>query len=236
VVKLCKAHTVTCPLCGQRKARRACPALGRDICPTCCATKRLREIACPDGCVYLASARAHPPAVVQRQRERDTAFLVSVLEGLSEPQVGLLSLAQQQLHRYRPTAIPALNDADVAQAASAMAATLETATRGIVYEHQAPSLPGQRLLGLFRQLQAELEARKPVPARLLAPVFRRLERASREAAGQLGGEGVAFLDFVDRLAAGAADRSADRSSGVGTGRSAGSEAEERAVTPRIIIP
>ena len=60
-----------CPLCGVRKAKRDCPALGQRICAVCCATKRLKEINCPDTCVYLASARSHPAAIVQRRQERD---------------------------------------------------------------------------------------------------------------------------------------------------------------------
>ena len=35
---------MACPVCGQRKARRECPALGQTICTVCCATKRLVEI------------------------------------------------------------------------------------------------------------------------------------------------------------------------------------------------
>jgi hypothetical protein len=198
---------VICPLCNQRKARRACPALHQHICPTCCATKRLREIDCPPDCSYLASARAHPAAVVQRQRERDAAFLVRLIDGLAEPQVVILSVAQQYLRRYRPTAIPALVDADVTEAAKAMAATLETAARGIVFEHQTPSLPAQRVLAVFRGLQAEIESRRPAPPKALGVVFRRLESASRTAADEVGGGETAFLDFLDRLAAGAAERS-----------------------------
>jgi hypothetical protein len=197
---------VVCPLCRQRKAKRACPALHQEICPTCCATKRLREIACPPDCGYLASARAHPPAVVQRQRERDTSFLIALIDGLAEPQVVLLSVAQQHLRRYRPTAIPALVDADVTDAAAALAATLETAARGIVYQHQPSSLPAQRVLTVLRALQAEIEAKRPQPPKALAEVFRRLELGSRRAAEHVGGGETAFLDFLDRLAAGAAER------------------------------
>jgi hypothetical protein len=215
---------VICRLCGQRKTKRACPALGHDICPTCCATKRLREIACPSDCVHLASARAHPPAVVQRQRERDTAFLVGLIRGLDEAQIVLLSVAQQHLRRYRPTALPALVDADVTEAARAMAATLETAARGIVYEHETASLPAQRVLSIFRALHAEIETRRPTPAKVLGVAFRRLELASRTAAEQLGGGETAFLDFVDRLAAGAAERSG------------GAESEPASDAPRIILP
>ena len=44
---------MVCPLCGERKAKRACPALNRHICAVCCGTKRLVEINCPADCVYL---------------------------------------------------------------------------------------------------------------------------------------------------------------------------------------
>ena len=60
-----------CSLCGRRRGRRACPALGESICAACCGTKRLVEISCPPECSYLRSSQAHPPAAVQRQRERD---------------------------------------------------------------------------------------------------------------------------------------------------------------------
>lgn len=223
-----KLTPVVCPLCRQRKARRACPALRQDICAICCATKRLREIACPEDCSYLATARAHPPAVVQRQRERDTSFLVGLLNGLSDIQVALLSMAQERVRRYRPTAIPALTDHDVTEAAGAMASTLETASRGIVYEFQTPSLPAQRVLAEFRALQAEIEARRPAPARTVAAVFRKIEGASRSATEMVGGGETAFLDFIDRLAQGATERSG--------APEPPAEAAAPDDTPRIILP
>ena len=73
----------TCPLCGVRKARRECPALGRMICAVCCGTKRLVEIPCPDSCPYLASAREHPAAVVQRRQERDLRFFLPLVPQLT---------------------------------------------------------------------------------------------------------------------------------------------------------
>lgn len=223
------SRLVTCPLCGQRKARRACPAKGQTICPTCCATKRLREIACPPDCVYLASSRAHPPAIVQRQRERDTGFLVGLLNGLDDGQMVVLSVAQQRLRRYRPAAIPALTDADVEEAAKTMASTLETAARGIVYEHTTPSLPAQRVVTLFRELEAEIEAKRPMTPKALGVVFRRLEQAARTSDEQMGGGPTAFLDFVDRLSSGAANRA-------GTADEPGPGAPEERDPPRIILP
>lgn len=42
-----------CVKCGKQKGKRACPALGGDICSVCCGTHRLKEISCPADCQYL---------------------------------------------------------------------------------------------------------------------------------------------------------------------------------------
>ena len=150
---------MTCPSCGRQRAKRACPALGREICPTCCGTKRLAEIACPPTCVYLASARTHPPAAVVRRRERDFRFLYTVLHKLPEQAYEALGVVHDGIARYRPSAIPPLQDGDVADAAAALASTFETAARGIIYEHQPSSLPAQRLMSeLRRALDAWMRA------------------------------------------------------------------------------
>src|SRR5688572_5143637 len=130
-----------CPLCGRSKAKRACPALGQQICAICCGTKRLVEINCPSDCVYLNSARTHPPAVVQRQHEQDRAMLMPLLHGFSERQARVFLLLAAVISRYQSDALQKLADEDVAQAAESLASTLETADRGIVYEPQPASLP-----------------------------------------------------------------------------------------------
>jgi hypothetical protein len=68
---------MVCPLCGLRRARRACPALGKQICAVCCGTKRLVEIQCPSDCVYLAVSREHPPAAVVRGAARYQLLVAS---------------------------------------------------------------------------------------------------------------------------------------------------------------
>ena len=138
---------MVCPLCGTRKARRACPALKRDICAVCCGTKRLVEINCPSDCGYLTASRAHPPAAQVRQRERDARFLAPVVRGLTERSLTLLFLFHDIIRRHKKSAIPPVVDEDVADAAASLASTLETSGRGIIYEHRATSLPAQRLQG-----------------------------------------------------------------------------------------
>lgn len=196
---------MTCSLCGTRKARRSCPAVRRMICPTCCGTKRMKEIACPPDCVYLGNAEAHPPAVVQRQRERDLPMLVQMIEGLTAPQGEALSLLQARIRMHRAAAIPALHDSDVAEAMKALASTLETAARGILYEHQAASVPAMRLQQDLREVLAELaetERGRTLGPTVLAPVLRRIEttveRAKRHFTPSSAPETV-FLDFLDRV-------------------------------------
>lgn len=115
-----------CPSCGARKGRRNCPALNASICPTCCGTKRLGEIRCPDSCTWLASSREHPAAVVRKQQEHDVALLLPSLRNLTERQYQLFFLFQTLIARHRETV---LRDADVAEATRAFAASLEESVR-----------------------------------------------------------------------------------------------------------
>lgn len=48
-----------CFQCRQKKAKRACPALGRELCPLCCGLLRDKEIHCPSGCRYLAEHKPY---------------------------------------------------------------------------------------------------------------------------------------------------------------------------------
>ncbi len=169
-----------CPVCNQRKAKRACPALGKPICAVCCGTKRLVEISCPADCGYLASSRTHPPAIVQRQHELDRATVLPLLQGLSERQARVFLMLAAATARHQSEMLQKLVDEDIAQAAGALAATLETAGRGIVYEHQPASLPAARLMAEFRTLLDEMS--KSAGAALdrdAAIALRRIEHAAR---------------------------------------------------------
>ena len=58
-----------CPKCSTRKAKRACPALGAEICPPCCAENRLVSIPCPRDCPHLQGEFYQH----RRRQERATA-------------------------------------------------------------------------------------------------------------------------------------------------------------------
>jgi hypothetical protein len=190
---------MVCPLCGTRKARRACPALGRTICAVCCGTKRLSEIACPSDCAYLASAREHPAAVVRRQQERDVAVLLPTIQHLTERQYQLFFLFQTVIARHKPEGFARLVDDDVADAAAALAGTMETASRGVIYEHATQSVVAQRLMTDMKGMLAELrEQRAKVYDGEAAMVLRAIERGARDAR-KAGGGDAAYLTLMTRL-------------------------------------
>jgi hypothetical protein len=189
-----------CPLCRERSARRFCPAKGAQICAICCGTKRQVEIACPPDCPFLATARSHPPATVKRQHQRDAVWLALMLEGLDERQHQLCwLLLQPVLAPVDPFLSPA--DADVAEAAAAVAATYETAAKGVIYEHRAGSLVGQRLSAELRRLLGEAGVEKSrALERDAVTVLRRIEGAARAAGRQPAAGPRTLVEALSRVA------------------------------------
>ena len=82
--------------------------------------------------------------MVKRQQEQDLAVLMTALGPLSEPQLQLFFLIHTLISRFKPEGAQ-LTDADVADAAGALATSFETASRGVLYEQQATSTPAESL-------------------------------------------------------------------------------------------
>ncbi len=217
-----------CPLCGTRRARRTCPALGQQICAICCGTKRLVEINCPSDCVYLTTAREHPPAVAVRQQQQDLGVLFESLRDLGERQAQLFFLVTGFLLRYEPPALQSLIDNDVADAAAALASTFETAARGLVYDHRATSPPADRLATALKAVIVEAgKTGGTAFERDAATVLRRVEQAARRAGQAVPSNDRAFLDFLKRIT--------KRSTPGITGGDAGDPPADD-TPPRLIVP
>jgi hypothetical protein len=196
--------TQKCPVCRERRPKRSCPALNQTICTVCCATKRLVEINCPADCVYLSAAKSHPPAVVQRRQERDVGFLLPLVSDLTETQYRLVVLFQSVTIKHAEHAVPALLDLDVAEGAAAAASTLETAGKGIIYEHQAVSVPAQRLTAEYSRVVSELIAQNTAQQsrveRDSAIALRKIEAGARAAERALtGDEAPVYLNLLGRV-------------------------------------
>lgn len=193
---------VLCPLCGERKARRGCPALDRQICAVCCGTKRLTQIRCPSDCSYLVSAREHPPVALVRQHRRDVGFVVQFMRDLNQRQSQLFVMIATFLVSYKPPELQPLTDDDAAEAADALASTFETASRGVIYDHNPASLPAQRLATAMKPLivQAGGPGGGGTPfERDAAVVLRRITDAAREVRALEPGNRSAFLELLGRV-------------------------------------
>ena len=191
---------MTCPLCGERRARRACPALGHDICAVCCGTKRLGEIKCPTSCGYLATAREHPPATAVRQQRRDLDTAMHLVRDFNQRQSQIFFLTASFIVQYQPSELHPLVDEDVAEAAAALAATFETSARGVIYEHPATTAAGGRLAAALKPLLTESgQGGGTAFERDAAVVLRRIEDGARHGQG-LGDAGPrALVELLGRV-------------------------------------
>ena len=191
---------MACPLCQKRPTKRACPALRKDICPVCCATKRMVEIACPDDCRYLEAAQKHPAAVIRKQIDRDVTVLMSTLGRLSEQQLQLFFLLQSMVLSYKPEGLARMNDADVALAAGALAGSLETASRGVIFEEASASVVAEGLRKALKSVIDEVTKNGGSRAeREVAVVLRGMERGAKHEGGLIPDGESSYLDLVARV-------------------------------------
>jgi hypothetical protein len=173
--------------------------LGQTICAVCCGTKRRVEIQCPAECSYLASAREHPAAVVRRQQERDVARLLPTIRHLTERQYQLFFLFNATIARHRPGGLARLLDADVGEATASYASTLETAARGVIYEHPAATLPAQSLVVALKALLTQIrEQGATIYDREAAIALRAIEQGARTVPRPGEGDRT-YLELVGRL-------------------------------------
>jgi hypothetical protein len=187
-------------LCGTRRARRTCPALDKQICAVCCGTKRLVQISCPSDCAWLLSAREHPPATVVRQQQRDVGLLVRFMRDFSERQSQLFFMIGAFLARYEAPELQAPLDDDVAEAMGSLAATFETASRGLIYDHRPASVLAERLTAALKPVLAEAgQGAGSAFERDAAAVLRRLQEAVGDVRATDQANRRAFLDLLGRV-------------------------------------
>jgi hypothetical protein len=161
--------------------------------------------------VYLASAREHPPAARVRQQRHDVGFVMEFVRDFSERQSQLFVLISTFLVRSATdaAALQPIIDDDIADAMRSLAATYETAVRGVIYEHRPASLPAQRIAAGLTPLLAEAgKSGGTAFERDAAVVMRRLEQAAVDVRAAAPDSRRAFLDLLARIFSKAAEHEA----------------------------
>jgi hypothetical protein len=146
------------------------------------------------------SSQRHPSSTVLRQRESDLAHLVEATRDYSDRQAAIFVLVNRTILSLPSTGLERFVDDDVVEAAAALAATLETASRGVIYEQRPASLPAARLVETLRPVIAQAgEGGGSAFERDAAVVMRGIERLARTLrGGQAHDAGAGYLAFVRR--------------------------------------
>ena len=191
---------MSCPVCGKRPAKRNCPALRQEICAVCCATKRLVEIHCTEDCRHLEAGQRHPAAVVRKQIDKDLAVLMATVGRLSEHQLQFFFVLQSMVLSHRPEGLGRLVDTDVALATGALAASLETASKGLIFEESTSSVVAEGLRRALKPVIEEVTQNAPSRAQQeVAGVLRAMERGARHQGGFIPEGDTSYLDLVNRV-------------------------------------
>lgn len=158
---------VLCKICGKRRAKRACPAVGADICTICCGTEREVTLSCPLECEYLREGHRREKALEIPERDlsnRDIAISEEFVASHEELVLFCVySLVQATLRT------PGAVDSDVLEALDGLIRTHRTLDSGLVYETVSPNIIAANIqrgflasLADYQKVRAEREALSPV--------------------------------------------------------------------------
>jgi hypothetical protein len=137
---------------------------------------------------------------VKRQIDRDVTLLMATIGRLSEQQLQLFFLLQSMVLSFKPDGLASLNDADVALAAGALAASLETSSKGLIFEESTGSVPAEGLRRALKPVIDEVTKNGGARAeREVAVVLRGMERGARHDGGHIPEGRSSYLDLVARV-------------------------------------
>jgi hypothetical protein len=120
-----------CKLCEKKRARRHCPGLGGDICPSCCGTERENTIDCPSACEYLQEARLREHHALPAEDDlpnRDIQLSEDFLSDKEEFVVYISEALTRAIEKEKAV------DQDAQEALAALIRTYRTLDSGLIYE------------------------------------------------------------------------------------------------------
>jgi len=142
----------------------------------------------------------HPAAVVKRQIDKDVTVLMATMGRLSEQQLQLFFLFESIILGFKPDGLGRVLDIDVAQATGALANSLETASRGLIFEEATASVIAEGLRKEIRPIIDEVtKAGGSRAEREVAQVLRGIERGAKHEGGLVDGGATGYLDLVSRV-------------------------------------
>ncbi len=128
------------------------------------------------------------------------AVLFPSIRHLNERQHQLFFLFHTAIARHTPQGFARLVDEDIEQAVGAVAATLETAARGVIYEHAPSSLPAQRLATDLTAMLGQLRAQGGTVSDAEAAIaLRAIEQGARDAKKVGDGTDTFYASLIARL-------------------------------------
>ena len=128
-------EAVLCKICGKRRARRACPAVHRDICTICCGSEREVSLSCPLECEWLQEAHRHEKPIPISEDQLSNPDVIVSEEFIRDHEELLLFCIYSLVQAAVRT--PNATDADAMVALEALIQTHRTLESGLVYETRA---------------------------------------------------------------------------------------------------
>jgi hypothetical protein len=126
----------SCKICERKRAKRHCPGVDGEICPSCCGTERENPVDCPLDCEYLQEARRHdrPVAITAEDFPNPDIKLSEEFIRQQEHLVMWLALALSRVMEARKTV-----DSDAREGLDALIRTYRTRESGLIYETRPPN-------------------------------------------------------------------------------------------------
>ena len=126
-----------CVSCGNRKAKRYCPALKASICPVCCGEKRGVEINCPLDCMYYVEGQIHQQLKVMHQRIRKEGPVSYVRRAELYNRNPEVFARIEKIFADAFRANRRLRNEDTVSALELVKSTLDTEKKGLIYQHRS---------------------------------------------------------------------------------------------------
>jgi hypothetical protein len=152
-----------CKLCERKRAKRYCPGVEGEICPSCCGAERENSIDCPLDCPYLREARLHERPAFETHAGLSTAD--GAAEELPNPDVKLTEdfiRAQEPAIIWlaaalmRAMEVGKAVDYDAREALESLIKTYRTLESGLIYETRPPNPYAAAIQDVLKQAIEDL--------------------------------------------------------------------------------